>query len=144
EALPPPAPPRAGTSAGAARVPATPRANSPALGEAEAADGRVRVPKAPPAPIVERPSRDRPDPRAQWIPGYWEWDPSRDDFVWVGGPWQIPPAGMIWVAGRWIQDAGGWFWVPGSWGPRNRPAVTTNRPAWRTTGPPAVQPDDAP
>ena len=34
---------------------------------------------------------------------------------------------------------------PARWGRRaNRPAVAANRPAWRTTGPPAEQPDDTP
>ncbi len=107
--------------------------------------GRVYAPKAPPATIVERPSGARPDRRAQWIAGYWAWDGDRDDFVWVGGSWQVPPPGSIWVAGRWNRDAGGWYWVPGLWTRRDIAAnVAVDRPAWRTTGPPADHPDDEP
>src|SRR5262245_2457746 len=47
-----------------------------------------RVEKSPPAPIVERPGVDPPDPKAQWIEGYWQWDDSRNDFVWVTGTWR--------------------------------------------------------
>src|ERR1700682_2937689 len=53
----------------------------------------VHVGKARAPPIVERPGVDPPDPRAQWIEGYWEWDPSRKDFTWVTGTWRVAPPG---------------------------------------------------
>jgi hypothetical protein len=106
---------------------------------------RVSVTTEPPPPIAERPSGERPGPKAVWTSGYWEWDPDEARFVWVAGSWRIPPAGMTWVAGRWTHDARGWYWVPGTWGrPASRVAVAADRPAWRISGPPAEQPEDVP
>ncbi len=106
---------------------------------------RVYVTQEPPAPIAERPSGERPDPKAVWTPGYWEWDPEGVRFVWVVGSWRIPAAGMVWQPGRWVHEARGWYWVPGAWGRRtDRPAIGGNRPAWRVNGPPAEHPDDTP
>jgi hypothetical protein len=133
EALPPADAPRT-----------VPSAAAPAPGDPAVA-GRVYAPKAPPSPIIERPSGVRPDRNARWIAGYWDWDTERDEYVWVGGSWQIPPAGSIWVAGRWDRDAAGWYWIPGQWSRRGNPAdVAVNGPRWRTTGPPADHPDDEP
>jgi hypothetical protein len=105
----------------------------------------VYVTQEPPAPIAERPSGERPDPKAVWTSGYWEWDPDGGRFVWVAGSWQIPPTGMVWRSGRWIHDARGWYWVAGSWGRRtDGPVIAAERPAWRVSGPPADHPDDTP
>jgi hypothetical protein len=113
--------------------------------------GGVRAPKSPPPPIADWPTADRPDPRAQWVAGYWAWDPAREDFVWVAGAWRVPPRGAIWVGGRWRRDADGWYRVPGFWSRRPDGAVTLgstvadpSRPEWRTTGPPADHPADTP
>lgn len=131
-----------------------------ALGPAEARASGVVVAKAPPLPLNETPSPARPaDPRAQWIEGYWAWDPAQNDFAWVEGVWRVAPAGSIWVAGHWRRGAEGWTRVPGFWsGRRERPAAAV--PArgadrglvetqarvddWRATGPPADHPDDTP
>ncbi|MGO9923962.1 MAG: hypothetical protein ACLQIB_55850 [Isosphaeraceae bacterium] len=115
---------------------------------------RQHVKREPPATIAERPSSGRPDRRAQWVPGYWDWDQSQNDYVWVGGFWQVPPAGSMWVAGRWMRDNDGWYRVPGVWSRRRDAgakltAAATAAPAgalpqWRRTGPPADHPNDAP
>ncbi len=105
---------------------------------------RVYIDREPPAPIAERPSGRRPNARAVWTPGYWEWEPANTRFVWVGGSWQVPPAGMAWIPGRWTHGARGWYWTAGGW---RRPGLVTssaNRPAWRINGPPAEHPDDTP
>jgi hypothetical protein len=107
----------------------------------------VRAPKSPPPPITEQPPDHRPDPRSQWLAGYWTWDPARVDFAWVRGTWRIPPAGASWVAGRWLRDDAGWYRVPGSWSYRVDAAVTAataSRPAWRSCGPPIDHPTDTP
>ena len=112
----------------------------------------VRVAKAPPPPIVERPGADRPSPEALWIKGYWGWDPARDQFVWVTGVWRVPPPGQLWVDGSWRRDATGWVRVPGTWSDRSptiRPAsspfappeptrYTVARPTPPTATPPAT------
>ncbi len=75
----------------------------------------VTVERAPPKPIVERPGVEKTDGRAVWIPGYWDWDPTRDDFVWVTGTWRVPPPGRFWVNGFWQRDEDGWTRIPGFW-----------------------------
>jgi hypothetical protein len=112
---------------------------------------RVYVTKSPPAPIVERPSGRRPSARAIWVGGNWEWDPTRLDFVWVPGSWQVVAKGTNWVGGRWQRDDRGWFWTQGFWGRRRDnavavevavPTVLSRRPTWRIEGPPAQHPAD--
>jgi len=111
---------------------------------------RVHAPQQPPRPIAERPSGPRPDRRATWVPGYWDWDPTRAEFVWIGGVWQMPPPGSMWVTSRWMRDNDGWSRTPGFWSRRrDNGAVPTTystaiQPAWRTTGPPADHPDASP
>jgi hypothetical protein len=118
--------------------------------EASSRTDRVYTSKQPPAPISERPSGARPQPRAEWVSGYWDWDPLQGDFYWMGGLWQVPPAGSIWVGNRWVRDEKGWYRKPGFWS-RRRGAVAVEtqfspaaQAAWRTTGPPADHPADKP
>ena len=53
----------------------------------------------------------------QWIPGYWSWDVSRNDFIWISGIWREPPPNNQWVPGYWHQVDGGYQWVSGTWIP---------------------------
>ncbi|MHB1561898.1 MAG: hypothetical protein ACYC61_30990 [Isosphaeraceae bacterium] len=105
---------------------------------------RVYVDREPPEPIAERSSGRRPNARAVWTPGYWEWEPANARFVWVGGSWQVPPAGMAWIPGRWARDERGWYWTAGAWRRPGLVATSVNRPAWQLNGPPAEHPDDTP
>jgi hypothetical protein len=76
------------------------------------------VPKEPPAPIQEMPPDQKPaGQNVQWIPGYWAWDDSRNDFLWVSGIWREPPPNSQWVPGYWNQVDEGFQWVPGTWIP---------------------------
>jgi hypothetical protein len=76
------------------------------------------VPREPPAPIDEQPPDQRPDgDDVQWIPGYWFWDDTRPDFIWVSGIWREPPPDCQWTPGYWNQCAGGWQWTSGCWTP---------------------------
>src|SRR5437764_9030760 len=60
----------------------------------------LTVAKQPPAPVEEAPPDQKPaGPNVQWISGYWSWDASRDDFLWVSGVWREPPPGRQWVPG---------------------------------------------
>ncbi len=97
------------------------------------------VAKTPPAPITERPAVDPPSLQAEWIEGYWQWDASRDTYLWVTGTWRVPPPGRFWVNGYWKRDDRGWYRVPGFWSERK-----TDRLDYRKDGPPQVRPDDEP
>jgi hypothetical protein len=147
--IPPPALPPADSD----RRPLESRAKAHEAVEPASSRGRgarLHVPKEPPATIAERPSASSNEQNAQWIPGYWDWDQAANDYIWVGGTWQTPPARSIWVAGRWMRDSEGWYRVPGVWSRRldsgTRPASVTprDRAAWGRNGPPADHPNDAP
>ncbi|MBD14264.1 MAG: hypothetical protein CMJ72_03750 [Planctomycetaceae bacterium] len=49
------------------------------------------------------------------MPGYWAWDPQREDFLWVSGLWRDIPPGRNWVPGEWVQAENGFQWTPGFW-----------------------------
>jgi hypothetical protein len=73
------------------------------------------VPKHPPKAIEEMPPEEKPDGDVLWIPGYWQWDDERKDFLWVSGVWRVAPPGKRWVAGYWRDDGDQSQWVPGFW-----------------------------
>lgn len=74
------------------------------------------VPKEPPPPVEEAPPEQKPEgANVQWIPGYWAWDDSRNDFLWISGLWRDMPPGRQWVPGYWATDLGGYRFVPGAW-----------------------------
>ncbi len=76
------------------------------------------VAKQPPDPIQEMPPDQRPSGQnVQWIPGYWSWDVSRNDYIWISGIWREPPPNSQWVPGYWHQVDGGNQWVSGTWIP---------------------------
>ncbi len=76
------------------------------------------VPKQPPDPIQELPPDQKPSGQnIQWIPGYWAWDVTRNDYLWISGVWREPPPGSQWVPGYWHDVDGGFQWVPGAWMP---------------------------
>src|SRR5262245_58235020 len=38
----------------------------------------------PPEPVPEQPPEQKPEgDNVQWVPGYWQWDDTRGDFVWI-------------------------------------------------------------
>jgi WXXGXW repeat (2 copies) len=74
------------------------------------------IDKKPPEPIPEEPAAEKPAGKnMQWIPGYWQWDQERKDFVWVSGLWRQVPDGRHWVMGYWANAQEGWRWVSGHW-----------------------------
>jgi WXXGXW repeat (2 copies) len=76
------------------------------------------IAKSPPDPIQESPPDQKPSGQnIQWIPGYWAWDTTRNDYLWVSGIWREPPPNSQWVPGYWHQVDNGNQWVPGSWMP---------------------------
>jgi hypothetical protein len=88
---------------------------APVVHDAKAAPA---IEKEPPSPINESPPDQKPaGQNVQWIPGYWSWDVSRNDFIWVSGIWREPPPNNQWVPGYWHQVDGGHQWVSGTWIP---------------------------
>ncbi|MGE0757029.1 MAG: carboxypeptidase-like regulatory domain-containing protein [Pirellulaceae bacterium] len=77
------------------------------------------APKVPPARLVEVPPAidAQLEKRAVWIPGYWEWEPARESFVWTTGVWRFPPPGRRWRPGQWARTADGFVRVSGQWVP---------------------------
>ena len=76
------------------------------------------IAKQPPDPIQEMPPDQKPSgTNVQWIPGYWSWDVSRNDYLWISGIWRDPPPNSQWVPGYWHQVQGGSQWVSGTWIP---------------------------
>ena len=82
------------------------------------------VPKQPPEPIEEMPPDVKPDgANVVWVTGYWAWDDTRKDYIWVSGIWRDTPPNHVWVAGYWNQVADGFQWTPGFWSPEQQEQV---------------------
>ena len=74
------------------------------------------VKKQPPQPIEEVPPDVKPaGDNIAWIPGYWSWDDTRNDFLWVSGVYRATPPNRTWVPGYFAQAETGWKWTPGFW-----------------------------
>lgn len=70
----------------------------------------------PPTPIEELPPDQKPEgTHIQWIPGYFAWDETRDDYIWISGLWRATPPGRQWMPGHWMAEADGWQWISGYW-----------------------------
>lgn len=70
----------------------------------------------PPSPLPEQPSDSKlAGEDVVWAPGYWIWNTSEDNWLWVRGVWVHAPRGRRWVSGYWSIVNDGWRWVPGSW-----------------------------
>lgn len=80
------------------------------------------VPKRPPGAIEELPP-DKTVEGALWVPGYWDWDDDRSDFVWVSGVWRVPPPDRQWTPGYWTASDAGWQRVPGFWAAQNQSSI---------------------
>lgn len=72
------------------------------------------TPAQPPAPNPENiPPKTFED--AIWIPGYWAWLETKNDFIWICGVWRRPPIGHHWISGNWYEVDGNWAWAKGFW-----------------------------
>ncbi len=95
------------------------------------------VSKQPPEPIQEMPPDQKPaGVNIQWIPGYWSWDTTRNDYLWVSGVWREPPPGTQWVPGYWNAVDDGYQWVPGCWIPAAGPDTSGSTQATYLPSPP--------
>jgi hypothetical protein len=74
------------------------------------------APKEPPPPLTETPPTERPSgDDVHWIPGYWQWDDERKDYIWITGSWRTPPPGRKWAPGAYVRTEAGWQRTPGLW-----------------------------
>ncbi|TWT85984.1 hypothetical protein Pla123a_07920 [Posidoniimonas polymericola] len=82
----------------------------------DASDEPITINQQPPEPVNELPPEYKPEgDNVEWIPGYWMWDDTRDDFIWVSGVYRNLPPGQTWVVGYWSQADRGYTWTPGFW-----------------------------
>jgi hypothetical protein len=102
------------------------------------------VPNEPPAPFPEDPPEQKPEADdAQWIPGYWSWDPERKDFIWVSGVYRVPPTNREFMPGYWSQADNGWRWIQGFWAnPQQAIPYVPAPPATLETGPQLPAPNN--
>src|SRR6516225_1231109 len=103
------------------------------------------VKKPPPEPIPEEPPDQKPEGKnVQWIPGYWDWDQDKNDYIWVSGFWRMPPPGRKWIPSYWDQVEGGWQRVPGYWAPegQEQPDYVPEPPESLEYGPSTPPPGD--
>lgn len=76
----------------------------------------VSVEREPPQPIDEIPPSAKPSgDGVVWIPGYWSWDASASDFIWVSGTYRNAPPNQRWTPGYWAKVASGYQWMSGFW-----------------------------
>jgi len=98
---------------------------------------RVYVTNEPPPPIAERPSGERPDPKAVWTSGYWEWDP--DAAASCGSPGAGESRPGAWpgcpAVGHMTPEAGSGPPVPG-FAPRTGQSWRIDRPGGTADHPP--------
>lgn len=80
------------------------------------------APQAPPAPVDELPPDQKPaGDNVQWVPGYWQWDDEKNEFLWVSGFWRQAPPGRTWIPGQYARMDKGWQWTAGYWSGGNQP-----------------------
>ena len=105
------------------------------------------IDKAPPDPIPEEPAAEKPAGKnVQWIPGYWQWDNDKKDFIWVSGMWRDIPQGRRWVVGYWAKAEDGYRWVSGHFANANEQDhqyVPEPPPDNPDQGPVSAPPDDS-
>ena len=102
------------------------------------------VPKAPPPAVPELPPGEKPaGANVQWIPGYWGWDPDKNDFLWVSGVWRNAPPDRKWTPGYWNKAGDGWQWISGFWGDaKGKPVYQPQPPDSLEQGPSQPAPNE--
>jgi len=116
---------------------------------AEVRGKEMTAPKAPPAPITEVPPDTKPEgANVKWIPGYWQWDAGKNDFIWISGFYRNVPPTREWQPGKWIEKDGKNIYTPGFWRPTDKaipqvdlpepPKTIENGPSTPTDNPDAM------
>lgn len=50
-----------------------------------------------------------------WRTGHWNWNKSKNKYVWRKACWVKENHGHHWIGGHWIKNAHGHTWVKGGW-----------------------------
>ncbi len=81
----------------------------------------VQVTIAPPAARVETIPAS-PARGAIWTPGYYQWDPAAQNYIWVAGSWQVPPhKHMLWIGAHTIERKdGSYVYYSGHWATKHQ------------------------
>src|ERR1700677_2488510 len=77
----------------------------------------VAITFGPPAlPVYAQPIC--PQPGFIWVPGYWAYDYSYNDYYWVPGTWvPAPQVGYLWTPPWWGWGGSAFIFHAGYWGP---------------------------
>ena len=67
-------------------------------------------------PMVMTPYVHPITPRTVWIPGHYDWDPARSNYVYIDGQFvEAPRLDAQWIPGHWVQTPTSWIWIDGTW-----------------------------
>lgn len=54
--------------------------------------------------------------RTTWIPGHFDWDPARSNYVYIEGQFvEAPHENAQWIPGHWAETPTAWIWISGGW-----------------------------
>ncbi len=61
-----------------------------------------------------------------WVPGYYVYDRSVEDYMWTPGRWEAPPSPReVWVAPRYVRNGNSYDYYEGRWGTSRRSRVVS-------------------
>jgi hypothetical protein len=71
-------------------------------------------------PVIAVPVYPLPMPimtsRTTWIPGHFDWDPARSNYVYIEGQFvEAPHENARWIPGHWAETPTAWIWINGGW-----------------------------
>ncbi len=72
------------------------------------------IAKRPPDPIAED-EEESPKDNSFWIPGYWSYDKSSDDYSWLNGRWEQLDPDWVFVPSHYTWREDGYVFIAGYW-----------------------------
>jgi hypothetical protein len=73
----------------------------------------VKVKPVKPNSLVVKPAKHKNG--HIWRTGHWNWNKSKNKYVWKKACWVKENNGHHWIGGHWIKNAHGHTWVKGRW-----------------------------
>jgi hypothetical protein len=91
-------------------------ANATITGQPQPGPGDYAPPPALAQPVPVPYEPPGVTPRTVWIPGHYDWDPSRGNYVYILGQYvEAPRENAQWIPGHWVQTPTAWIWIDGTW-----------------------------